>query len=356
MIIFKNVYSSKPTVESTRLKGELDDFDLTQAYLESLLILEDEYTQITVEQYQVTHMAMKTNNVDILTEGLGDILNSIIKFFKNLLDRFKDFMRKAFMVISAYFGDFDKFLDKYKDQLNKLNPDFTIKGFDYSFDSSIPKLDKIKNIIDDYNSELDNVDKLSKAQIMKQRDEYTSSTYLDKVRGYIIGTGGEISSEDFTEECKKVYRKGEKEEHDIHVDKSYLLTSINSYSSLKKLYNDATKERDNTITMIDQMKSFFEKGVNVYYKGSNKTVGMYKMSTSDSGNQIIKGDKVERGYDIKKVEILNTFFNFKFAQSKTLGVISVTSMIEKVNAMKEQMKLIREVVRKSMFNGKKGEN
>lgn len=356
MFKFNNIFSSKPVVETTRVQNEMDDFDMTQSYLESVLILEDEYTSINVEHYQVTHMAMKENNIDILTEGLGDILRSIVKFFANLLEKFKGFMKKAFMIINAYIGDFGKFLDKYKDQLGKLNPDFTIKGFEYTINSDIPKIDKIKNIIDDYNTELNNVDKLTKAKIIKQREEYTSSNYLDKVRGYIIGTGGDVSSDEYVDECKKVYRKNQSDEQEIHVDKSYLSTVLSQYSSLSKLYTDITKERDKTILMIDQMKNFFQNGASVYYKGQSKTIGAYKMNTSSTSNQITKGDKIERGYEVGKMEILNTFFNYKFAQSKSLGVISITAMVEKVNAIKEQMKLMRVIVRKSMFNEKKESN
>lgn len=347
MFTFNNIYlTNKKSNSVTNIKNVMEDYDLTQSCLEALLILEEEYTEINVNHIRSTYLGMKENSIEILQESLGDALQSIIKFFGNLLTKFKEFMNNAIMFITAYLGDFDKFLEKYKEPLSKLQPDFKIKGFTYTIKSDIPKVDKIKNIIDDYNNDLNNIDKLNKADIIKERDENTSSSYLDKVRAYILGETNEISSSDYVEACRKSYRNSSDKEEDIHVNKALLDNTISQYPNLRKLEKDAIKQRDETIILIESMKNFFQRSSSVYYKGKDKTIGANKLNFSN--NHISNGDAAEVNYDVKKYEVINTFFNSKFAQSRELGSITVTAMVEKVNAIKEELKLNREIIRKSL--------
>jgi hypothetical protein len=111
---FNNIFNKNNIKNPSRITYENEDFDVTQSCLESLLIIEDAYYEINKNHIQATHIALKEQNIQILTEGFGDFINSVVKFFDNLLKRFKEFMRKVFMVINAYFGDFDKFLSKYR--------------------------------------------------------------------------------------------------------------------------------------------------------------------------------------------------------------------------------------------------
>jgi len=355
-VIYNNIFTNKPTAPTSRLRCETDDFDISQSCLETMLILEEEYFDINKNHIQVTHLSMKEQSLEILTEGFGDFIDSVIRFFKNLMKRFTEFMKKVFMIINAYLGDFDAFLTKYKDHLQKLDPDFTIKGYDYVFQDSIPRLDKIDAIISDYNSELEQLDGKKKGDIIKEKDKYVASTQMNKLRAYVLGMSGEIEEDEFVKTARKLYRKGEDEETDIEVKKSYLTKIINDYPHTKKLYNDAVKERDKVMALIDSMKLFFEKSASVYYKGNNKTIGMNKIEKKESGYGIKNtGNKVEKNYAFSDLEKINTFYNFKFTQAKELGNICVTAMVEKVNALKEALKLYRVIVRKSMTHKKEEE-
>jgi len=348
--MLENIFSKKVT--TNRPKAYIEDFDVTQSHLETLLILEENYFDINRNHIQVTHLALKDQNVDILTEGMGDFIHSVIEFFKNLLNRFIEFMKNVFMIIYAYIGDFDSFLTKYKDKFSDLKPDFTVKGYEYTFSSSIPKLDEVTNVINDYNSELDKVHTMKKADIIKEREEFTSETFMNKVRAKVIGANGEITSEEFLDHTKRTYRNNvDKDEIDITVNKSYLDKVINDYPNLKRTFNDANKEKDRVISLIESMKNFFEKSASTYYRNTTKVTGMHHISMNSNSSGITKDDTVEHNYDLQKMDVINTFFNFKYTQSKEIGSICITVMTEKVNAIKECMKLYKVIIRKSLFSG-----
>jgi hypothetical protein len=242
------------------------------------------------------------------------------------------------------------------DKLSSLDPDFTIKGFIYTFNNSIPNLNRIDAIISDYNSDLSEIDKKTKADIIKEKQEFTLPEHMNKIRAEILGVSGGIESENFSKETRRIYRDDKEEEIDITVNGSYLASIINGYPNMKKLYNDASKEKDRVIILIENMKSFFEKNGSIYYKNNNKTIGMsYINGKNKNENNVVKGEKVEKGYDINSLDKINTFFNFKYQQSKDIGNLCIVAITEKVNAIKEALKLHRIIIRKSLFGNKEVE-
>ena len=351
--MLENIFSKTIKSSNNKLNDyNKDNFNVTESYLELLLVLEESYFNINSDHMRVTHLALKESNIEILTEGIGDFIHSVIKFFKDLLNRFTKFIKSIFMVIYAYIGDLDSFITKYKDKLKELNPNFTVKGYKYTFESNIPKLNEVTNVINDYNNELSQVHTMSKADIIKEREEFTSETFMNKVRAKVIGVSGEVASDDFLDRTKSIYRNNEdKVPQEISVDKMYLNSIIENYSNLKKVFTDTTSERDKVITLITSMKNFFEKSASTYYKDTNKMMGMHSISLNSNSSGIVKDERVEHQYDMKKMDVINTFFNFKYTQSKEIGNICVTAIIEKVNALKECMKMNKMIIHKSLFSG-----
>ena len=287
--------------------------------------------------------------MEILQESFSDFIHSVISFFKNLLDKFKEFMKRIFMIIYAYLGDFEKFLDKYKEHLRGLDPKFTIKGFKYTFKSNIPNLDIIDNIINSYNSELNDIDNMTKDKIIEEREKFMATSNLNKIRANIIGISGEVDSDEYLKDVKKIFRDNNDEKIDIDVNKSFLTTVIADYPFLKKQYSDSIKERDNIITVIEKIKSFFEKSASIYYKGKDKTIGAKLLNRN--GNKAQVGDNVEKSYSESKINLFNTFFSFKFIQSKEVGSMCTMASIEKVNALKECLSFYRDIIKKCAFKG-----
>lgn len=353
---FSNIFTKRrPVIENTNetfyLRKETDDIDVSTFLLETLISLEQDYFNITKNHMMATHIAMKDDNTEILQEGLSDFKKSAVEFFNNLLKKVKEFFAKVIMFIRAYLGKFEKFIKTYRDKLLTMNPDFKIEGYNYSFSSDIPRLDKIQQIVDSYNSEIKEVEKMSKSEILKRRNEFTSSDNMDKIRAYVIGSNTPISSEEFLSECKKAFRSGATEKESIHVTKQMIHEIVDGgYKSMKKLADDCLKEKDKTVLIIERMKDFFNRGAYVHYKGDTRMIHARTISIEDK--QVKTGEAEHIPYSTQKIDVINTYYNYKWIETKELGSICVTAISEKLNAVKECIKQNEMIIRKLLTNNK----
>jgi hypothetical protein len=330
-----------------------DDYDVYQAGLECLLILEEQSFEINKRHMQATYLGIKEQSVEILTEGFGDFIQSVIKFFKNMIDKFVAFMKNVFAVISAYLGNFKKFVDTHKEELKNIDPDFKVQGFHYTFKDSIPNMGRIENIISDYNNELSQLKSRSKAEVVRDRLEYTSESFYNKIRAEVLGKNGEVLKDELHTEAKKVFRNDSDTEEEIYVDSTYLKSIVDEYLQLSKILLDTLKEKERVVSIISSIKSFFEKSATVYYKDGAKYMSTTQMVKSEKGNSVVAGDKDETKYDGRRLDVTNVFFNYKYAQAKEIGNICINAMIEKVNALREATKFYGSTIRHAFVGSKK---
>jgi hypothetical protein len=347
------LFGPKPETQTVnKLSYATDDFDVTESMLENFIAMEQLFTGITRDQMTAMHYGIIEENYEVLEEGFRDFFASAVEFFKSMARKFSEFMKRIFMVINAYLGSFDKFLEKYKDHIAKLNPDFTIKGYNFQFDTRVPNIDRIKGIVNDFNSELADVDKITKAGIMKEREEFTSEVYTDKIRAEVIGVSSSISKENYLKEVQRKFHSGAEEAIDIKVDKAVLNATVSGHSELKKTYKECAQQRDRVILLIDSMKTFFERGVNINYSGENRVIQAHTIGFNDEGSRVHTTDAVNSSNNTSNHERLNLFYNFKLLQSKELGGIVVTAVIEKVNSLKQALKQSEYIIRKSLMSKK----
>lgn len=350
--MFKNIFNknnnSKPNMSINRSDNDLD---LSIACLEMLTVAEDEYFSIQKEHMQATHLSMIHENLQILQEGIGDFFNSVINFFKNLLEKFKAFMKKAFMFLNAYIGDFDNFLNKYKEELLKLNPDFSYKGFKYTTTREL-KLHSIETLINEFNDDLHNLKELKIGDIIEMRKRFNEPTNLNKIRGSIIGASS-IDEDRFDEECFKYFRSGEYDAIDLDIKKNDISSYIAEYPGVKKSLKTASENRDKTITMVESIKKFFEKGASVSYNGKSKSITTYDAVKNVKGTRVVDGTKGTSAYSSDELRKVNAFYNFKFQQSKIIGNLAINASCDKVNAIKEQLKQTKAIIRQGMSSKNK---
>ena len=348
MIINEPIFGRKP-VEVSRISYEDDDFNATSSMLEALIPLEESFMEITREQIEAMYYGIIDDNIEILEEGLGDTLVKAAGFFNNLVKKFVDLLKKIFMVIRAFIGNFENFIKKYNKKIEEANPDFTIKGYNYDFEASIPRTDRVSAIVQHFNNELSSIDKMSKEDIAKEREEFISDHTLNKIRGEVIGAGGPVTKEDYVSELKKKYRSGTTDPIEIKVDKAYLNKVLNGYSDLKKVLNDTVKEQDRIVLLINSMKTFFERGVKYSRSGNLTTVQAHKIDFNESKSGVNKSETIAAEGTTENYEKLNVFYNFKFYQAKEIGSIVTIALVQKVDALKEALKQYEAVVRKAVF-------
>lgn len=347
-----SIFSKKNANVNTNLNQNIDDFDISQSQMESLIILEEYGFKINKEHLASVYIASKDySHLEILQEGFSDFMTGVKNFFTRMIEGIKKLYAKVIMVLSSYFMDFDKFLNKYKDELDKVEPSFTLSGFDYTIDKKIPKTDILESIIYQYNKELEDISSLSKEDIIKERQGFMSTENLNKLRASIIDTHYEVPEEDYLDTIKFVLRGEEKEAKNIEINKAKVQSMIKDYPNLKKVYNDVVKEKNRIVTLLMSMQSFFEKSASIYYKGDNKTIGAGSISQNKQGNMINENkERKTVDYDINKLSVINTFFSFKFVQSKEIGNMTTLALNEKVNILKEALKFYRLVIRRSLGN------
>jgi hypothetical protein len=111
------------------------------------------------------------------------------------------------------------------------------------------------------------------------------------------------------------------------------------------------KERDALLDMIEDIIQFFSKGSSVYYRDNIKTTSFSKLKTEDG--KVVKSDeKKEMASESDTVSFYNTFYSYKFSQSREMSNIATIAFRHKVEAMEEAMKLYKVVLRKAFFVGK----
>lgn len=352
---FKNIFTKNSNTNVTRLQLQNDDFDPTTALIEHLLVSEDTYFSIIESHLHCIHLFKKDDSIDILEEGLKDFSSSAVEFFNKLIKKLKEFFGKVFMVVQAYIGNFDKFLSKYGEKIKQANPDFNIEGFHYSFSQSIPRTDKIGNLISEYNSEMESLKTIKNSDIVAKKKEILKPQNFDNIRSYVIGADEPVRKEDYLSELKKIYRDGDEEKSPINISKATFIKTIDNYKELKKDINNVKKEKDRLILLLESMKSFFQKSAPVHYSNNVKKIHVHSMSTNNRSNGVTNGeDTLKINMTPAKLEVINKYYSLKLTETKEISGIITLAMTEKINAMKEALAFYKKIIQKSVFINNNG--
>lgn len=345
--MFKNIFNSAPT-KHKEVVYEMTDFCFESAMLDISYVMEDSFFDVNRNHMIALHTGLKDNNVDILEEGFKDFIDGAVTFFKKLIDKVKEFMKKVFMYINAYIGDFERFLKRHSKALLEKYPDFSINGYKFTINDSVPNTHVIQDMLSEYNSEINNITNMTKADITKKRGQYMAPGNLDKMRAKVLGQSTGISKDDYSAECKKLFRNGETEATSIQVNHDMLSEIVNGYESMKKSYTAAKKEKDKLIALLESIKGFFQKGASLQYIDGKQVIRTDNISVNGKNNGINRDSMTKSEYKTDTMVLYNTYFNFRFAYSKEISTMCVNAMTERVNALKEQLAQSKTIVRRSL--------
>ena len=347
--IFTNKKNSSDRLSDYYIGEGSNNYDYEIDALESMVDLNNQYYSIMKEHLQITYLGIKENNSEILEEGFSDFLKGVKDFFVNIIKHITEFFKKAYTYILAYIGDFEKFLQKNKDLITAAKPDFNIGGYEYTFDGNVPNTSRIETIISEFNSDVRELSSMKMADVTKLREKYNTEA-VEKIRAEVLGVTGGISYSDFMEEVKKRFRNGESEEKDIHIDSSKLNHIVDNYPNMSKLLKETQKDRDKTLKILNDMKTFFERNASVRYEGNAKKIHTSTISADNDTFKKVEG--VSYKYSDDAIKIANNYFNFRFQQSKELSTILSNVFQEKVKALRECLTFYRQAVRSSIFSKK----
>ena len=323
---------------------KLDCID--EALLTEIYDMDKLHYDIVKEDVIRSHYYNMTENTQILMEGFSDILSKMGDYFKQLIEKIKAFFKKVLMYVDSCFMDLDKFIKKYKKELDDISGlDFEIEGYDFTLHNP-PDMTEFESIVNDYNSQLSEIEKINKTEISNEQKKFLDDDHLCKLRGEILGSNRVIHEDDFQETVRKYYRNGEEDTHNIKIKDSDFKKLLQDIPDMKKGKDEAEKTRDKLIILLDKTQKFFNTKATVMYKNNVKSISTKRIDVSD--NEFKSGDDDYVKYSESSVQKLEVFLKFKYNQvNKIAGMINLVAS-ERANAYKDQLKQARIIIKEAI--------
>lgn len=238
----------------------------------------------------------------IITESFSDFFSKAKEIIKKFIEFIKKIFREFAVKLNGLFKS-EKYLIKNKSEFAKFTSDdeFEFNGYNFTelYNHTIPKSEAAKafytdstlsirnyNFSDmsvddikkygntenylDSNNPFSNNDKDKEASLKKYVDDKYKELqdrlddYYDWFRGDVIGKSP-ISSSDYADELRKVFRNDEADSTDITIDASFVNEAYNRFDGYKKL-----------IKSIEETKKAIEKDYNKLRDALEKSVKFEK--------------------------------------------------------------------------------
>ena len=335
----KNVTVNKSPYLDTFINMESFDYKLLHE-------LEQDSFKISLEFNQSVYYGLKSNDMEIVNEGFNDFFKKAAKFFNDLIQKVMEFSKKYIKYFISYMNDFNRFLDKNKETLKSLNPNFTYTGYEFEFPDA-PNISKTYDIIDSYNIEINRIDTITYADVSKMRENFANETYKNKIRASILGSKDvEVSQDAFKEKSKNLFR--DSNQIKITVDSNYIDKIINEYGNMKRLLDETEKNKGKIIKLLHDLEFFFDRKASVIYNKEEKQIATSNISRDN--DKFKRSDTVTMKYDENKLTTLNSYFDLKYRESKFISSCLITVYMDKIEAIKDCMKQYREITRQALVN------
>lgn len=307
----------------------------------------DETVQkVMAESFCAVYHGMCAEDRAIVQEGLGDMAKSVYNFFKNLLKKFINFVKNTFNYLASYVGDFEKFINKYKDNMTKFKP-FEVSGYSYTIDTS--KIDRfgIDKLVNVYNTNVGKVTQMGGDEFAEFLKKELNKDKIAEMRGKVLGMDKSIRESRYDEELKKRYRDGKSSKHNIKVDSTYVSNIIGEYKTLKEAIDELKDEANNVEATINDFADFF-KSMPQYEYSDGGSKRMKKHRISDGGDHGDIKDDGDEDYSNDSYRRLVAYYNFCFKVSKEVLGAYTKAYNAKIGAIKEALSFYRGVIRSAL--------
>lgn len=287
---------------------------------------------------------------DIVMESVLDIFKTIADGIKKFIEKVKDFFKRILLYITSATEDLDKVAEQVKDRIKDKDINFTIDGYKFTvLGKSGPSMTEFQKIVSEYNSDVEDVSKLKESDIKKKILDWMSDSHLDKLRGEVLGTGNAIVEDDFLDTIREYYRDGANSTDSITVTKTMVTDIISHSKRIEETKKSAIKDRDTLINLLSKTATFFDKTLPTMYKGNRFQANTAKIDVSDN-----KFSKTDNYHDIPETatKIISTYASFKSRQVNKIASMINLVACERVNALRDQIKQERVILRKCLFESK----
>ena len=246
----------------------------------------------------------------------------------------------------------DKYIINHKEELKKFSRihEFTITGFNYSFNSAIPVINAKAafNTGFVFNAGSDSDVLTLAAAGTKNLDSIKSATnnlssvlgdgsWYDSFRAQVIGQDGKyISKDDFADVLYREYRGGESISEEITIDNSEVMSALRRFESSKKDIDDTKK----TKAKIESEYTSIRRSVEGMVK-SNRTNGVVTGRLDDR-----LGTSVQLSND--EIIAMDNFVKLKVNQLQEMSNIHALAFASKLDALTDCYKQDKAVLFKAL--------
>ena len=292
---------------------------------------------------------------EVVMESASDVFKSIANGFKKFIEKVKAFFKKILLYITSASQDLDKVAKEVEKVIKDKDVNFTINGYDFTvLDKQGPNTREFNSIVSKYNEDMGQIDKLKTKDVKDEIIEWLNESHLDKLRAEVLGVKDPIPEDDYLETIRKFYRSESDETSQITVDNSYVNSIISHAKKLEDTKKSCIKDRDTLLTLLTKTENFFGRTIQIYYKGSDKTINASKVNTDN--NKFSKEDNEVTISNDDTTKMITLYATYKSKQvNKIAGMINLVAC-ERVNALKDQISQERTILRKCLFGSTKDEN
>ncbi len=280
-VLFARIANNEATAETLQLDAQMCTMEVSDFVTVHYRNTEEEYNQILLEGIRAGYITAQTANLANVIESLSDTVDSIIAWFKKWLKTFKNFIMGVLKKIMNLFVSGESVIKKFDSSYVNFKP-FEMEGFEYSINTSDLNskiLSDFMNAVNHYAIEIGYSNPRSLgANLSVYINDISGDTFLDKVRGEMIGTSP-IKSSHWKEELKASFRKGLRQKKKIEVTPQVAHGFCKQYEMLKLALDSCKKNKEQMERNVDHVIAWME-GEPMVVRGAldNKEPGLQTAS------------------------------------------------------------------------------
>lgn len=340
--------SSQPTTSDTSAfigPEAISDVMLNEMTFESA---DHEVFHTMMDSMCAMYQATACGDMSIAREGLGDMAKSAWEWFKSIIKKIADFIKNAFNYLISYVLDFEKFIDKYKENLNNFQ-EFEVSGYTYTIDGEPIDNYGIDKIVTQYNTNIDKIKDKEIADVQKMIREELGKESIGEMRAKLCGKTGIVKPDKFVKEMEKKFRNGKGSKSTIKVNSGLVSGYIDEFKRYKELLSDVKEDGYNVQSVLTDMGEFF-RGMPTYdYKDSNdKRIKKYKISADAKKGEVKTDEDGEESYSTDHYKKLTMYYNFCYRMCRDIAGVYTKAYTVKIAALKEAVSFYKTVIRRAL--------
>lgn len=368
ILVQEDTNSNDINIENIHTDTDIEKYSFMTETYDFILGYTKEYNNSLKEFY--SNIMESGDNQEIITEAFDGFFAKAKEIIKKFLAFIKKIFNKFVTKLHSLFKS-EKYLEKNKNEFAKFSSEdeFTIKGYNFThlYDSDYPLGEAVdawfeQDSTTSYNLGADSIDGYDpKDHDKTQNDIVTTITgkyealidklddWYDEFRGKVIKQDGyPISSSEYDEELKKVFRDDSTEMTDITIDStavSKAYQEFHNYQELVKAIEKTRKEIENNYLKLQKALETSAKkekdGDGIFFKFNLSTISntyaqdqMTKFNDSDI--TFTKGDSVNNKQITNVIyNKIDMYMKAKVTQVQQMSSIHTMAFSAKLQAAKD---------------------